>query len=190
MTIHDDNPDTTATGTDSSVISQLRERIAKLEAENKTKTDEAAAAGAAQRELAFFKAGVDPDIPGANWFIKGYDGELTDEAIKAEATKAGFLRGTAPQGQQGQQGQQQQSGAGQAAADGTVADMTAEQIAAAGQAAMTAATANPVCGGGPTQHELLRKAGRERGVAGITEYMQSLGLAVEGTYVEPAEPQF
>lgn len=42
-----------------------------------------AAANAAQRELAFVKAGVDTDSPLGKLVLTGYDGELTPEAIKS-----------------------------------------------------------------------------------------------------------
>ena len=45
------------------------------------------------RENAFLKAGVNPDDPKAKWLVKGYDGELTPEAIKAAASEAGILGG-------------------------------------------------------------------------------------------------
>lgn len=51
---------------------------------------EAAEAATLRRELAFRRAGVDPDDPKAKYFVKGYDGELTAEAIKAEADAAGI----------------------------------------------------------------------------------------------------
>lgn len=65
-----------------------------------------------KRERAFSKAGIDPDDPKAKYFIKGYDGDLTDEAIRTEAEAAGFLSTAgAPGGQQGgSQQQQPQSG--------------------------------------------------------------------------------
>lgn len=39
---------------------------------------------AAKREVALLKAGVDLDSPVGKLFAKGYDGEITPEAIKAE----------------------------------------------------------------------------------------------------------
>lgn len=45
-----------------------------------------------KRELAFIKAGVDPEADKRlAYFMDGYKGDLTAEAIKAEATAAGFL---------------------------------------------------------------------------------------------------
>jgi hypothetical protein len=41
--------------------------------------------------LAFVKAGVDPDSAAAKYFVKGYDGELTPEAIRAAAEEANLV---------------------------------------------------------------------------------------------------
>lgn len=52
----------------------------------------AAKADALARENAFLKAGVNPDDPKAKWLVKGYDGDLTPEAIKTAALEAGVLK--------------------------------------------------------------------------------------------------
>jgi hypothetical protein len=52
---------------------------------------EAEEAAAAKRELAFVKAGVDTDSPLGKLLLKGYSGELTAEAIKAEAISVGAI---------------------------------------------------------------------------------------------------
>lgn len=44
-----------------------------------------------EREMAFARAKIDLEDPKMNYFIKGYEGELTADAIRAEAEKAGFL---------------------------------------------------------------------------------------------------
>ena len=44
-----------------------------------------------RRELAFTKAGINPDDPKMRYFVKGYDGELTAEAVRAAAVEAGFV---------------------------------------------------------------------------------------------------
>jgi hypothetical protein len=72
----------------------LRERMKQLEAENaalKARADEAASAA---RELAFVKAGVDPNLPVAKYFVKAYDGELTADAIRAAAIEAAIIHDT------------------------------------------------------------------------------------------------
>ena len=45
----------------------------------------------AKRELAFAKAGLPLDDPRMRYFVKGYDGEMTAEAIREAALEAGFL---------------------------------------------------------------------------------------------------
>jgi hypothetical protein len=70
----------------------LRDRMKQLEAENaelKARADESSAAA---RELAFVKAGVDPNLPITKYFMKGYDGELTAEAIREAAIEAQLIR--------------------------------------------------------------------------------------------------
>lgn len=70
----------------------LRDRMKVLEQENaelKARADEAAAAA---RELAFVKAGIDPDLPVAKYFMKGYDGDIEPEAIRQAAIEAQIIR--------------------------------------------------------------------------------------------------
>lgn len=55
---------------------------------------------AAQRKLAFVESGINIADPKMSYFVKGYEGELNADAIKAEAERAGFV---------GQQQQQQPS---------------------------------------------------------------------------------
>lgn len=50
---------------------------------------------ATNRRLAFAEAGL-PAAPWRTYFDKGYEGELTAEAIKAAATEAGFLEAPKP----------------------------------------------------------------------------------------------
>lgn len=44
-----------------------------------------------ERELAFTKAGIDPDDPKMSYFVKGYDGEMEAEAVRKAALEAGFI---------------------------------------------------------------------------------------------------
>lgn len=44
-----------------------------------------------RRELAFSKAGISTDDPKMAYFYRGYDGELTVEAIRSAASEAGFI---------------------------------------------------------------------------------------------------
>jgi len=54
----------------------------KLESENQS----------LKRELAFAKAGLPLDDPKMRYFVKGYDGEMEAEAIRAAAVEAGFYQ--------------------------------------------------------------------------------------------------
>ena len=45
-----------------------------------------------RRELAFTKAGINPDDPRMRYFVRGYDGELSSEAVRDAAIEAGFLQ--------------------------------------------------------------------------------------------------
>lgn len=55
-----------------------------------------AEAEAARRELAFIKAGVDTESKLGQLLMKTYDGELSPEAIKAEAEEIGAVKATTP----------------------------------------------------------------------------------------------
>lgn len=69
----------------------LRARMRELEAENKRKDELLAQASQAQRELAFLKAGVNPENPMTRYFIKGYEGDLEVEAIRKAAEEANLI---------------------------------------------------------------------------------------------------
>jgi hypothetical protein len=69
----------------------VRAHMRKLEKELKQSKQALAEAEAAKRELAFVKAGVPLDNPVAKYFIKGYDGEITPEAIRAAAEEANLV---------------------------------------------------------------------------------------------------
>ena len=69
---------------------------AQFRREQKARTAAEKAAAEAKRELAFVRAGLDTSKdPRLTYFVKGYDGEVTPEAIRAAAQEAGFIE--APQ---------------------------------------------------------------------------------------------
>lgn len=55
-----------------------------------------AEAEALKRENAFLRAGIDIEAPEAKYFYKGYEGELTADAIKAEAETLGLFKTREP----------------------------------------------------------------------------------------------
>jgi hypothetical protein len=66
-----------------------RLKAAREEAETAKQAAEARAE-AAERQLAFAQAGVPLSDPRSKYFVKGYEGELTAEAIQAEAATFGL----------------------------------------------------------------------------------------------------
>lgn len=65
-------------------VRTLRGKLKEREGELEAARAQAARAEALERELAFAKAGVDLANPNAKYFTRGYDGELSPEAIKSE----------------------------------------------------------------------------------------------------------
>lgn len=66
----------------------LRARMKQQAQETKELRKQLAELQSVQRELAFVKAGVDPASPQAKYFVKGYDGDLSPEAIRQAADEA------------------------------------------------------------------------------------------------------
>src|SRR5690606_31461626 len=93
-------------GDDGTNVVQIpRANIRKLEKAADEGRKAQAELAALRREMTFREAGIDPSNAAHKYFIKGYDGEVSLDAIKAAAAEAGFL---ATQGQQQQQQEQQQ----------------------------------------------------------------------------------
>jgi len=70
----------------------VRARMRQLEKELKAKETALHEAEQIKREYAFMKAGVPMDTPMAKYFVKGYDGEFTPEAIRAAAEEAQLIQ--------------------------------------------------------------------------------------------------
>lgn len=107
----------------------------------------------AKRAMAFLKAGIDPDSPKAKYFVKGYEGDIDVEAIKAEALAAGIIE--APDAQ----------------VDLTPIDAQAriaEAAAGVGQSDMEIAVAQ------------LDQAFAQGGTEGMLNHLQTLGIPING----------
>lgn len=157
-TTYDDDNDTGGQQNESSVITDLRRKLREAEKTAHGNAEAAARAEAAERELAFLKAGVDPAKPAATWFIKGYDGDLSTDAIKKAAGDAGLL-------------------AGAQASGGTVD--ASHQAAAIAQGAIDAATAGAFGGVSPVNHlENMQRALERGGIEAMADYMRTAGLPV------------
>ena len=72
-----------------------------MEARAKAGDEAVAQLAQLQRELSFRDAGVDPSSKQGQYFMRGYDGEMTADAIRAEAAELG-LTGQPVQAQQPQ----------------------------------------------------------------------------------------
>ena len=84
-TYEDDDDETSETGQGRN---PLRAQLKRLEKENADLRKQTASFAETQKKLAFIEAGVPLDSPMAKYFIKGYDGELTPEAIRVAAEEA------------------------------------------------------------------------------------------------------
>jgi len=69
----------------------VRARMKQLEKENREYRKALAEAETAKREFSFLKAGIDPTEPKFKYFVKGYDGELSPEAIQQAASEAQLI---------------------------------------------------------------------------------------------------
>jgi hypothetical protein len=146
-------------------VSLKRSDIRRLEAAAKAGLQAQTAKTQADRELAFYKAGIDPSDTRLSYFVKGYDGEMTPEAIKAEAQKAGFV-----------------SAEGQTAASAgsdsqsTEAENAEKQAAAlSGGASTPGSTLNAEAG-----RQALAEAMKQGGVSAMLEKARELGLPIAG----------
>lgn len=72
-------------------ISLSRDQIRGLETKAKQADASEARAAAAERELAFAKAGIDLNDSKLSYFRKGYEGDMEPDQIRAAAAEAGFI---------------------------------------------------------------------------------------------------
>lgn len=84
-----DEPDDTDIDADGNTnVRQMRDRIKSLEAEAKQHREAAEQVPALTRRVAFAEAGLGAS-PMRTYFEKGYDGEMSADAIRAAASEAG-----------------------------------------------------------------------------------------------------
>lgn len=69
----------------------VRARMKQLEKETRDLRKQLAEAETARREFNFMKAGIDPTEPKFKYFVKGYDGDLSPEAIRQAASEAQLI---------------------------------------------------------------------------------------------------
>jgi hypothetical protein len=76
---------------------RTNEEWATLRREKRDKEKAEGRAAQAEKDLAFMRAGIDTSKnPLAEYFVKGYDGEVTPEAITAKAIEVGLIAPPAP----------------------------------------------------------------------------------------------
>lgn len=82
---------------------------------------------AQNRELAFARAKIDIDDPKLKYFVKGYEGDLTPEAIRAQAEADGFFqKSQAVDNRQDMAGQQRIANASSGAGETATPDLAAK----------------------------------------------------------------
>jgi hypothetical protein len=81
-----------------SFVADLRRQAKEGKSAKKEAEDAKAQLASLQRESAFMKAGVDLDTPLGKMFAKGYDGELSVDAIKQAGSAVGALPTSADPG--------------------------------------------------------------------------------------------
>jgi hypothetical protein len=111
-------------GTDEEILDpNIRAQLGKVREHEQAAQAATARAEAAERELAFAKAGV-PDDAGGQIFRRGYDGDLTTDAIKESYEEAFVGRTQEPppvsEAELAQQRQIAAAGAGSTPAAGTI----------------------------------------------------------------------
>ena len=74
----------------------VRAHLRKVESENKLLRQQAQELETLKRKMAFAEAGIDVNAPVAKYFMKGYDGEVSAEAIRAAAEEANLLQPQKP----------------------------------------------------------------------------------------------
>lgn len=77
--------------TDEAPKDPVRARMRQLEKERDSLKQQVVEADVIKREMAFMKAGVPMDNPVSKYFVKGYDGEVTPEAIRQAAEEANLI---------------------------------------------------------------------------------------------------
>ncbi len=86
-----DSDDDEDESSDGNTVTLARKQIRSMERDAKQARKATEENQRLLRELAFVKAGIDPDDPKLKYFVKGYEGEITAEAIRAAAEADGFL---------------------------------------------------------------------------------------------------
>ena len=116
---------------------QTNEEWGALRKANKETKTEREGREAAEKALAFYKAGIDPDAEGiSKYFVKAYDGDIDPAKIREAATAAGIIAPLTPEQQAAQAAQQEALGSQSRIADAAGSSMAAPTPEAADRAAL------------------------------------------------------
>lgn len=113
----------------------------------------------AKREAAFLRAGIDPDDKRLSYFVKGYEGDASPDAIRQAAIEAGFIQ-PPPQDPAVAEAQQQSAEAQQSAA-------AIALLAQGGEQAPTALAQDDAA---------MKEAFRTGGADGLAAFLSSKGI--------------
>lgn len=69
----------------------VRAHLRKVQQENKLLRQQALELETLKKKMAFVEAGIDVNAPQAKYFVKGYDGEVSADAIRAAAQEINLL---------------------------------------------------------------------------------------------------
>lgn len=85
--------DNDAAGEDTGWLKELRKKAKEYDEMVERQAQLEAELAATKRSEVFRSVGIDPSNPKHSYFVRGYDGDLSPEAIMAEAERAGVLDG-------------------------------------------------------------------------------------------------
>jgi hypothetical protein len=172
---HDDDQQLDDGSEDDRQVTLSRKQLKALERRAEAGDKAVTEAKATARRLAFVEAGVDPKAPSFKYFIAGYDGEETPDAIRKAAEEAGFLS---------KEGEAKPEGNGKPA--DAPPEPTPQDLAdSAAFNALSQATITPDTSG-VNHREAMEKAAAKAISEGlnpsdaIAAYMMAHGLAVAG----------
>jgi ribosomal protein L12E/L44/L45/RPP1/RPP2 len=133
--------------------------FAALRKANQTAKRAEAERDAARREMAFIRAGIDPEDKRLSYFVKGYEGDLKADSIKQAAIEAGFIAAPEPD--------PAVAAAQSAAQEAQAAAQRIAGLSLGGEQAPSEVEADVAA---------MQEAFTQNGIEGLTAYMASKGI--------------
>ena len=129
-----------------------------LRKEKRARTKAEAERDEMKRTLAFIQAGIDPNDERSGYFVRGYNGEMTPQAIKAAALRIGFVDSEARQPVEQQQA-----------------------LAAGARISNVASSPTAVQQGTEAQQAALAEAFAQGGTPAVLAKMSEMGINIHST---------